>query len=88
MGANGQYDDRLSRHDCRNIRRTVRRVQGINPRVVSAEILDSGELEIVTGQGWNYWILNLRRSSDGFEVVGEPVEVTKTGSLPTNYRSV
>jgi len=71
MRANGQYDDRLTREDCRAIRRTMRRMQGINPSVKSATLLDNGTAEVITGGKGDYTWWLLRRTADGWEIAGK-----------------
>ena len=69
MGGNGQYDDRFSRSDCRAIRRTMRRVQRINPKVLSAVLLQNGEAEVVTGNDDDRIWWRLRQTENGWKIV-------------------
>jgi hypothetical protein len=80
MGSNGQYDDRLPRQECRSIRRTMRRMQGIVPRILSAVLLDSNEVEVTTGDEYCVEHWKLRRSEVGWEVaecLGGEVRISK-----------
>jgi hypothetical protein len=60
----GQYDPRLSRQEIRAIRRAVRRVQGINPTVLSATIIAPDEVEVRAGEDRIGHVLIVRRTND------------------------
>ena len=84
MGPNGQFDDRLARQECRSIRRTLRRVQGINPRIVSAVLLNADELEVKTGDAFVALHWKLRRTDEGWQIVdrlGEEVWAADGGQM-------
>jgi hypothetical protein len=75
--ANGQFDDRLTRQDCRAIRRAIRKAKITYPKVLSAVLLDNGDVEAVaghyfstTGGACKTW-LRMRRTVDGWEVAEE-----------------
>ena len=44
-----QYDERLPRSERRAVKRAVRRVQGINPRIISATLTEEGTVEVRCG---------------------------------------